>query len=126
MPVALARELNALGYVSTTTKRAGRSGASDDNQLLYAAQRGILFVTHNGRDFALLHDAWQRWFPAWGVLPATASHQGIVILEQLPVGQLAGALNQLLSATPLLTNQLYRYKQGHWELLLLRGWVAYV
>jgi hypothetical protein len=50
-------------------------------QLLNAAQRGLIFVTHNRTDFELLHDAWRLWSTVWNVPPA---HAGILIIRQPP------------------------------------------
>ncbi len=59
--------------------RAHRSGAKDDVQLLTAAQGGWLFVTNNGGDFRLLHDAWHHWPLVWAVAPPP-QHAGILVV----------------------------------------------
>lgn len=35
--------------------------ASDDAHLSLAARSGWILVTHNAKDFILLHAAWRRW-----------------------------------------------------------------
>ena len=49
--------LRGRGHVVVTTDELGRSSASDDDLLLEAARMSHVFITHNLRDFALLHNA---------------------------------------------------------------------
>lgn len=35
--------------------------ASDDAHLSLTARSGWILVTHNAKDFILLHAAWRRW-----------------------------------------------------------------
>jgi len=46
--------------------------------LLYAAERGWTIVTHNGKDFRLLQDAWLLWSHHWG---KSRRHSGILVLK---------------------------------------------
>lgn len=46
------------GHFVTTTRGERRLGVSDPHQLTFAADRNWTIVTHNGRDFRLLHEAW--------------------------------------------------------------------
>ena len=77
VPLRVAPLLRARGHGVTPTRDLGRSAALDDDQLLLAAQRGWTLVTHNRKDYELLHDAWRRWFSAFAV---AATHAGILIL----------------------------------------------
>ena len=52
---------------------------TDDAQLLAAVRDDRLLVTHNRGDFALLHDAWLTWPPAFGL--ALPPHSGILVLD---------------------------------------------
>ncbi len=56
-----AGELESCGHMVATTRGEGRQGAPDSHQLLYAAERYWTIVTHDGRHFRLLHDAWLLW-----------------------------------------------------------------
>ena len=53
---ALARLLQARGHAVTTAHDLGLDGASDDEHLLVAAQRGWTLITNNRDDFVLLHN----------------------------------------------------------------------
>lgn len=58
-------------------------------QLLFAADRGLTVITHNRRDFVLLHDAWLTWAHEW---QANRRHSGIFILDHvLPADMLVAA-----------------------------------
>ena len=52
-----ADDLRAYGHDVITTRELSRARATDDEQLLFAAQQGRILFTHNWRDFLLLHDA---------------------------------------------------------------------
>jgi hypothetical protein len=76
---AVAEFLRVAGHAAVTARGLGLEEASDDEQLLTAAQHNRIFITHNESDFILLYDAWQRWASAWGV---PAAHAGILIVPQ--------------------------------------------
>lgn len=110
----VAERLRVLGHRVETTDELMRRGATDDDQLLTAATRGMALVVHNKADFILLHGAWQRWSRAWRVSPA---HAGIVILPQTwSSAKIAEELHLLLTHRTTLTNQLW-----HWQ--PPAGWV---
>jgi hypothetical protein len=113
VPLELERVLAGLGYTSSHARRTPHmSAASDGHQLLYAAQRNATLVTHNRKDFLLLHDAWQRWSRAWGV---RESHAGILVISQSrTMAEPGKAIDELLSRT-LVSNELY-------ELVWRTGW----
>lgn len=77
--VALVPLLRDRGHAATDTRTERRKGSPDPHQLLYAAERGWVFLTHNREDYRLLHDAWLLWSHRWGVAPA---HNGILVLDQ--------------------------------------------
>lgn len=111
--VALALEalLRALGHAATSTLAEGRLGAPDPHRLLYAAERGWTIVTHNRRDYRLLHDAWRLWGHAWR---AARPHAGILVIEQVP-GQPAAEIARLIDGlvndpATTLSNALYDWK----------------
>jgi hypothetical protein len=111
-----------VGHLVVTAGELGKSAAPDDELCLIAAQRGDVFVTHNHNHFALLHDAWRRWFIAYDVQPAPA-HSGILAIPQpkprqgywLP-DQAAGEIDTFLRQGLPLINRLYRWMPS-------RAWV---
>ncbi len=103
----LADRLRARGFHLTTTRELGLERAKDSKQLLVAAQRGWLLLTHNERDFVLLFDAWRRWADAWAVGPR---HAGIVVLPQLEPPIAETMLLALFAQSPAFTDSLFRWQ----------------
>lgn len=64
------------GFDAITAGEVGLLEASDEVQLAYAAQHGLLLITHNKRHFASLHD---RYFHEG------RPHHGILILPLTPI-----------------------------------------
>lgn len=54
--VLIAELVRARGFSATTTREAGQRGALDADQLAYAANHQLAFVTHNREDFKALHE----------------------------------------------------------------------
>lgn len=107
--------LHALGHTIFATFDEGRSGATDSNQLLYAAERGWIILTHNRADFILLQDAWHLWARAWHVEP---KHTGIVVVEPTHAShypEMAVLINDIQQQN-MLTNTLFAWKRT-------TGWV---
>jgi hypothetical protein len=52
--VVIAELLRSRGFTATTTVAAGRQGASDEEQLIFAAEQGHTLLTHNRADFDAL------------------------------------------------------------------------
>jgi predicted nuclease of predicted toxin-antitoxin system len=65
----LATLLRAAGHRVVTPADAGTSGMADDVHLQYAAQHGLILVTRDCDDFAVLH-------------PTSSAHAGIVAIYQ--------------------------------------------
>ena len=108
----LAALLGAYGEDVTTAAREGLRSASDDEHLLRAAGQERLPVTHNRRDFLLLHQAWLRWSTAWGV---QRSHAGILVIPQPPeltVVRAARDLTRFCQSGRYLGNGLFLRKFG--------------
>ena len=80
--------LRARGFTATTTVEAGNRGASDADQLAYAAARGQALLTHNRGDFEALARAY-----------ALAGHQhaGIILATRRPPHEVARRLLRLLN-----------------------------
>jgi hypothetical protein len=81
VPNLLVSLLAGLGHPALSTRRAGNARAWDDEQLLFTSREERIFVTHNYRDYELLHSAWLRWSVAWGV---AQQHPGILVIPQPP------------------------------------------
>jgi hypothetical protein len=108
----VAEFLRAAGHTTVTARELRREGNSDDEHLLVASQHGRIFLTHNERDFILLHDAWQRWSAAWG-------RYGID-WEPEEVSQAVIACLQRCSP---IAGQLFRRKETGWERREGRDWI---
>lgn len=98
------------------TRRAmsGVCGLQDDHQLLYAAERGWIILTHNRADF-LLHSAWHLRARAWDVEP---EHAGIMVLEPVrsPRHTEIAALIHDVCQRHALANTLFAWKRTTgWE-----------
>jgi hypothetical protein len=103
----LGSRLRIAGHTVHTTHQHGRTETSDGNQLLFAAANGWTIITHNRKDFELLHDAWLRWTSSWNLRNI---HHGILIISQrMALEDNATAINTLLPEYPNPDNQLFGY-----------------
>jgi len=113
----LTANLQARGHDVLHTRTSGRSRASDDEQLLTATQLRRILVTHNERDFLLVHHAWRRWPRALSV--TWPPHPGILVIPQPPqfaVEHGAEQLDRLVRSGRTLTNELYRFRMiSSWQ-----------
>jgi hypothetical protein len=104
--------LRLRGHAVFSTFSEGRTGAPDPHQLLFAAERGWVLITHNRRDYRLLHDAWHLWSHAWDTVQR---HGGVLVLDQTPgqpVEEMAELIHALVhDATASLSNRLYDWRQ---------------
>lgn len=87
--IALAAALRQRGVDVLTTREAGNTQQKDDWQLAFATQTGRALFTHNRRDFARLHTA---------TMERGGSHTGIILSDQLPLGNLLRRLSKLCFA----------------------------
>lgn len=62
-----------------STLKAGNTGNKDEEQLIYAKNENRIIITHNIRDFVMLHKIF---------LKNNRSHSGIIVTDQLPIGVL--------------------------------------
>jgi len=65
-----------------------RWGLSDEEQLSYAAAEGRALFTYNAADYLQLHLDWLR---------SGQQHQGIIVSDQLPIGETVRRLLSLLN-----------------------------
>lgn len=88
---AVARGLRQNGIEVLTAIEAGRQGASDEEQLEFAATQGRVLFSANVADFARIHKAW---------LQAGRHHSGLVLLhrQRTPIGIQVRALTRLANA----------------------------
>jgi len=77
VPLSLAQALRNRGVDCITTQEAGNKGHSDAEQLVFSMGQGRTIVTHNIRDFIILHNEYTR---------SGQMHSGIVVADQHPVG----------------------------------------
>ena len=94
----LALPLRAAGHDVVTARDLGLTRLTDDAKLLSAVRVGRVLVTHNRRDFTLLHDAWLIWPAAFGL--ALPPHPGILVLDPAPRELLSAVLGAVLAAMP--------------------------
>lgn len=109
-------QLRARSHNVVAARELGLERAKDDAHLLLAAQQGRTLISHNRRDFEMLHDAWRRWAIAWQVEP---EHAGILIIPQRSpwlYDQVAQEVGSFLASGQPLANELYWWSVGH-------GWV---
>jgi len=87
--VAAALRLRHFDVVSA--HEVQRWGLTDEEQLRYAAAEGRTLFTYNAADYVRLHLEWQR---------SEQQHHGIVVSDQLPVGETVRRLLRLLNRVP--------------------------
>jgi hypothetical protein len=121
----MAVRLRRAGHTAHTADETGKAHASDDEHFLIAQLQGWILITHNWRDFKLLHDAWRRWvgahWPRTGI--ASPVHGGIVVIPQPDVQRrhwlpehAAHEVALLLASRVTLTDALYRWRPSvGWE-----------
>lgn len=112
--LGLAPVLRAAGHRVTTVRELALDTAHDELHLLTASRRNQVLITHNWRDFFMLHRAWQLWTQDWGVTPR---HSGILVLEQKTDRAIvASELLALLQSGHPLENNLHRWRRSTgWE-----------
>jgi hypothetical protein len=112
--VALVNRLRLWGFFATTTVQEGNTGATDEQQLVYAARYNFVFLTHNRRHFR----RWHLIFIAQG-----QSHGGIIVLPLGPLEQVT--IRTALLLTWLMTLPDYHNELFEWgavERVLIQGW----
>ena|SRR5699024_7123031 len=77
--ISLQQALTNRGVEIMTTQGAGNIGNTDYEQLMFATGENRVIITHNTRDFMILHK---------NFLMKNNTHSGMVVSDQLPVGTL--------------------------------------
>jgi predicted nuclease of predicted toxin-antitoxin system len=94
-PYAVVDALRALGHDVLTVQEAGQQGGGDADVLHYGTAAGRAVLTLNRRHFIRLHSK----------VPA---HAGIIVCSKDDPMLLAGRINQILVANPVLHGLLFR------------------
>ena len=86
--LGLARTLRERGYDAIHVYDVGRGNLDDESQLVYAAAHERAILTFNACDFEPLAAEW---------FLTGKTHAGIIISNQLPIGELLRRIERLLS-----------------------------
>ena len=119
----LASLLRSHGYDADSAAELARLGLTDVQVLVQAALDGQTLVTHNRKDFRMLHEAWLTWRNRWtaevvqatGVPIALSGHAGILIVPQLPNHNLARIVETFADANDSIPDSLFAWSSG-------KGW----
>ena len=111
------RLLRHSGYDVVTASEAGLANAGDGLQLATAANAHRVLVSHNAKEYRLLHDAWLLWTDLWGIV---TSHAGILIIPQPPKwphARAAAEITAFFDSSPAIENELYEWRSEdrQWE-----------
>lgn len=87
----LARELRSRGYDAISAHEVGQAQASDPEQMVFVAREGRTLLTCNARDFTPIFQDY--WF-------AGQQHSGVVVSEQLELGEMLHRVVALLEGVP--------------------------
>jgi predicted nuclease of predicted toxin-antitoxin system len=87
--VKLAANLRKMGYDCVSAREVGNAALDDETQMVYAANEGRVLITHNIQDFVPIFERW--WY-------AGLSHPGLVVSQQIPLGELQRRVVRMLEA----------------------------
>lgn len=101
-----------MGHEVTTARDERLVRAHDDEQLFFAAERGMILVSHDN-DFYVLHRGIRRWLWQRG---ETAIHAGILIIsDMLSTEEKARRLDTFAASILTAANELYEwFPEGDW------------
>jgi len=72
-----------------------------------------IFVTYDGDDYGLLHDAWRVWSAAWETAPSVARHAGMLVVQQdksgLTTDMMATEIDAIVGRAGPLDNRLFAW-----------------
>ena len=109
--------LEERGHAVVTAQELGMSSAQDAEVLVVATELDRVVITHNGKDFRTLCQAWPLWRRRWGLPPA--KHAGVVAIPQqtlLPYPAAADEIDQSLPRHLPVWNELWFFdlRSGDW------------
>lgn len=85
--VKLAANLRRAGYDCASAREVGNAALEDEAQIVFATREDRVLLTHNIQDFVPIFERW--WH-------AGLSHPGIVVSQQIPLGELQRRVVRLL------------------------------
>lgn len=103
--------LRQRGHDALTTVQASNKEQSDVHQLPFATRTRRFLITHDLRDYPMLHEAWHELAREWGVTARTL-HPGILILPptaRLDIARAAHEIDALVGREEIV-NRLLRWK----------------
>jgi len=113
---ALGNGLLRRGHDILHTRHHGQARATDPQQLLTSVALNRILVTHNARDFLLIHHAWRLWPRAYDV--SWPHHSGILAIPQPPrlaIERAGEDIDRIGQAGQSLADELYRWVgPGQW------------
>jgi len=77
VPLSFGEALKTRGVDALSTQEAGNKGFTDLEQMLFTVEHGRVIITHNKKDFMLLHKHY---------LEMKKHHHGIILTDQQPIG----------------------------------------
>jgi hypothetical protein len=96
------------GYDMDSVKDAGNLGLTDARQLAWAVDRGRTIITHNVKDFRLLHEALLLWARRWD-RPTVLRHRGIIVVPHSPVPDLVRIIDEFARPLEAIDNRMFIY-----------------
>jgi hypothetical protein len=84
----LATQIRRRGFDAISAYEADNASLDDPDQLEYAASQRRAILTCNAKDFVPLLEEW------W---PAGRKHYGVIVSEQLPIGEMLRRVLRLLN-----------------------------
>ena len=86
VPIQIAKALRQRGVDMLTTHEAGMAESADEQQVAFAAEKHRAILTHNKRDFVVIHRTY---------LQEGKEHWGIIVADQNKVGSLVRMVSKL-------------------------------
>ncbi len=88
LDIAVSKALILRGFEASTTIEHGKSGSSDEDQLIHAASIGAVLLTHNVQDFPRIY---------YEFMKQGKHHGGIIVAKKLPIGEIVRSFLHLAS-----------------------------
>ncbi|MGH2559930.1 MAG: DUF5615 family PIN-like protein [Thermomicrobiales bacterium] len=114
MAYPLTIALRTIGFDAEAVKDHAAFRWSDAHQLSLAVDLERTVITHNSKDFRIMHETLALWSRRWDVIGATR-HRGILVLPQLLVPELVPLIEDFASGWDDIDNRLFEWDRR-------RGW----